>query len=152
MSTADAAIAALQAKNQLGSRKGWDASDAAEEEGEDEDHLYEQVDGNAANGHDDEHDGSLSTSTKKRKNKKKSKKKRATASQASTGSLADSEAARIKISRNKHMRFISSYHVRILLFYGTRIESLARAGARASRRSSRAGRSGHLRIAGRTGA
>lgn len=50
-------------------------------------------------------------------NKKKKKKPRA--KKPVQASDAEIEAGRIKISRNKHMRFISSYHVRRPLDYRT---------------------------------
>lgn len=46
----------------------------------------------------------IGTATKKKKKKSKAKK-------APQATEAELEAGRIKISRNKHMRFISSYHV-----------------------------------------
>lgn len=41
----------------------------------------------------------------------KKKKKRSRAKKAALATEAEIEAGRVKISRNKHMRFISSYHV-----------------------------------------
>ena len=50
--------------------------------------------------------GGAGTNSATKKKKKKSKAKKAT-----PATEAELEAGRIKISRNKHMRFISSYHV-----------------------------------------
>lgn len=58
-------------------------------------------------------DGSTTTAamaTKKRKKKKSKSKAKATAAAAVSKTVA-ADAGRIKISRNKHTKFISSYHV-----------------------------------------
>jgi hypothetical protein len=54
-------------------------------------------------------DGSSSLDAHNNANKKRKKKNRA--KKAAQATEAEIEAGRIKISRNKHMRFISSYHV-----------------------------------------
>lgn len=57
-------------------------------------------------------DPAANTSQKPKKKKKKSKSKKSGAAAGTAGATdADAEAAKIKIARNKHMRFISSYHV-----------------------------------------
>lgn len=58
-------------------------------------------------------DGEFKPAAGKKKKKKKSKKAGGASKDATPSvSAADTEAARIRIARNKHMRFISSYHVR----------------------------------------
>ena len=63
---------------------------------------------------DNPQDSAVPTSTKAKKKKKKSKSKKSGGAAGAAGAAdADAEAAKIKIARNKHMRFISSYHVRL---------------------------------------
>jgi hypothetical protein len=65
------------------------------------------------------------TSQKAKKKKKKSKSKKSGAAAGAAGATdADAEAAKIKIARNKHMRFISSYHVRLIRYRGENANDL----------------------------
>lgn len=66
--------------------------------------------------HDPSSNGVLSNNkkNKKKKKKRKAKKASATGEEGRNRFIGDQEAASsVKIARNKHMRYISSYHVRI---------------------------------------
>lgn len=93
------ALNAEQAQNGLAASNGNDSM------GEEQDDAHADA-SQAAEGASTTHGevGSTGTATKKKKKKSKAKK-------APQATEAEMEAGRIKISRNKHMRFISSYHV-----------------------------------------
>ena len=99
---------------------------------------------------------STQSDTKTRKKRKKRNRKRGGAGghgpgnqlQVDTAPLdIDADAARIRIARNKHMRFISSYHVRVRLKLRHYSEYIMQPGpvAAASHRNSRLSTSPQLR-------